>query len=89
MLSGIRREYATGGAPPLNRRAPLLVDDIEILVETARGRCPGWADNVLERRDSAILLLGFDGAFRRSELSDLVCGDVTVHRLDGLHVRLR
>ncbi|MDZ7914921.1 MAG: hypothetical protein U5O16_24315 [Rhodococcus sp. (in: high G+C Gram-positive bacteria)] len=35
MLSGIRREYATGGAPPLNRRAPLLVDDIEILVATA------------------------------------------------------
>lgn len=88
-LSGIRREYATAGDRPQNRRAPLLVDDIRVLVGTARDRCRGWADEVLERRDSAILLLGFAGAFRRSELSDLVCGDVTLHRLDGLHVRLR
>lgn len=27
-------------------------------------------------------------AFRRSELSDLTCGDTNLHRLDGLHVRL-
>lgn len=44
---------------------------------------------MLERRDSAILLLGFAGAYRRSELSDLQCGDVTLHRLDGLHIRMR
>ncbi|MBY6413925.1 tyrosine-type recombinase/integrase [Rhodococcus sp. BP-252] len=88
-LSGIRREYATAGDRPRTPRNPLLVDDIKILVTTARDRCRGWADEVLERRDSAILLLGFAGAFRRSELSDLVCGDVTLHRLDGVHVRLR
>ncbi|MFC8181687.1 tyrosine-type recombinase/integrase [Rhodococcus sp. NPDC057297] len=88
-LSGIRREYATSGDRPQSRRAPLLVDDIKILVETARERCRGWADDVLERRDSAILLLGFAGAYRRSELSDLQCGDVTLHRLDGLHIRMR
>lgn len=67
----------------------LVDDDIRILVGTARERCSGWADEVLERRDSAILLLGFAGAYRRSELSQMVCGDVTVHRHDGLHVRLR
>ncbi|SNT50270.1 integrase [Rhodococcoides kyotonense] len=88
-LSGIRREYATAGERPQNRRAPLLVDDIKVLVDTARERCRGWADDVLERRDSAILLLGFAGAFRRSELSELLCGDVTLHRLDGLHIRMR
>ncbi|MFC8181684.1 tyrosine-type recombinase/integrase [Rhodococcus sp. NPDC057297] len=88
-LSGIRREYAAAGDRPRTARDPLLVDDIKVLVSTARERCRGWADEVLERRDSAILLLGFAGAFRRSELSDLVCGDVTVHRHDGLHVRLR
>ncbi|ORI19702.1 integrase [Rhodococcus sp. 1163] len=88
-LSGIRREYAAAGDRPRTPRDPLLVDDIKLLVETARKRCRGWADEVLERRDSAILLLGFAGAFRRSELSDLVCGDVTVHRHDGLHIRLR
>ncbi|NIL77354.1 integrase [Rhodococcus sp. B10] len=88
-LSGIRREYAASGDRPRTPRDPLLVDDIKVLIGTARERCRGWADEVLERRDSAILLLGFAGAYRRSELSELVCGDVTVHRHDGLHVRLR
>ncbi len=36
-----------------------------------------------------ILLLGFAGAYRRSELSQMACGDITLHRLDGMHVRLR
>ena len=88
-LSGIRREYAAAGDRARTPRDPLLVDDIKLLVETARKRCRGWADEVLERRDSAILLLGFAGAYRRSELSEMVCGDVTVHRYDGLHIRLR
>ncbi|OZF53102.1 site-specific integrase [Rhodococcus sp. 14-2470-1a] len=88
-LSGIRREYAAAGDRPRTPRDPLLVEDIKVLVSTARDRCRGWSDEVLERRDSAILLLGFAGALRRSELSELVCGDITVHRHDGLHVRLR
>ncbi|OZF42702.1 site-specific integrase [Rhodococcus sp. 14-2470-1a] len=88
-LSGIRREYAAAGDRPRTPRDPLLVDDIKLLVETARKRCRGWADEVLEPRDSAILLLGFAGAYRRSELSEMMCGDVTVHRHDGLHIRLR
>jgi integrase len=33
--------------------------------------------------------MGFAGAFRRSELVGLTVGDVTAHRADGLHVRLR
>ncbi|OZF01342.1 tyrosine-type recombinase/integrase [Rhodococcoides fascians] len=88
-LSGIRREYATAGDRPRTPRDPLLVEDIKILVTMARDRCRGWADEVLERRASAILLLGFAGAFRRRELSEMVCGDVSLHRHDGLHIRLR
>lgn len=88
-LSGVRREYAAAGDRPRTPRDPLLVDDIKVFVSTARKRCRGWADAVLERRDSAILLLGFAGAYRRSELSELLCGDVTMQRNDGLHVRLR
>ncbi|MDZ7931918.1 MAG: site-specific integrase [Rhodococcus sp. (in: high G+C Gram-positive bacteria)] len=88
-LSGIRREYAAAGDRPRTPRDPLLVEDVKLLVQTAREQCRGWADEVLERRDSAILLLGFAGAFRRSELSGLLCGDVTEHRHDGLHIRLR
>ena len=74
---------------PRTPRAPLLVDDIVTIVRSARQAVTGWATEVHERRDSALLLMGFAGAFRRSELVALPCGDVTVHRLDGVHVRLR
>lgn len=88
-MSGIRRDYATAGDRPRVPRAPLLTADVLAIVEKARSSCDGWADEVLERRDSAILLLGYTGAFRRSELVALHCGDVALHRLDGLHIRLR
>ncbi|MGV9868387.1 tyrosine-type recombinase/integrase [Rhodococcus koreensis] len=88
-LSGIRRDYAAAGDRPRNPRAPLLVEDIVTIVGSARRAVTGWAAEVHERRDSALLLMGFAGAFRRSELVALTCGDATVHRLDGVHVRLR
>jgi integrase len=37
----------------------------------------------------ALLLMGFAGAHRRSELVALTLEDVTLHPTDGLHVRLR
>ncbi|WP_272912490.1 integrase, partial [Rhodococcus ruber] len=88
-MSGIRRGYATAGERPRSPRAPLLTADILAIVDKARADCRGWADEVVERRDTAILLLGFAGAFRRSELVALTCSDVALHRLDGLHIRLR
>ncbi|WP_350247662.1 tyrosine-type recombinase/integrase [Rhodococcus sp. D-6] len=88
-LSGIRRDYAAAGERPRTPRAPLLTADIVTIVEKMRADSDGWAAEVLERRDSAILLLGFAGAFRRSELVALACNDVSLHRLDGLHIRLR
>lgn len=88
-LSGIRRTYASAGDRPRKQMAPLLATDIVTMVTAARDAVTGWASEVLERRDSALLLMGFAGAFRRSELVGLNCGDVTAHRLDGLHVRLR
>jgi integrase len=44
---------------------------------------------VLERRDTALLLIGYTGAFRRSELVALECRDIRRDRLDGAHVRIR
>ncbi|OLL21440.1 tyrosine-type recombinase/integrase [Rhodococcus sp. M8-50] len=88
-LSGIRRDYATAGDRPRSPRAPLLTADVLAIVEKSRAACQGWADEVVERRDTAILLLGFAGAFRRSELVALTCSDVALHRLDGLHIKLR
>ncbi|RZL83052.1 MAG: site-specific integrase [Rhodococcus sp. (in: high G+C Gram-positive bacteria)] len=88
-LSGIRRDYAAAGDRPRNPRAPLLTADIVTIVTTARAEVTGWADAVLERRDSALLLMGFAGAFRRSELVGLDGADLTVDQHDGVHVRLR
>lgn len=87
-MAGIRRDYATAGDRPRAPRAPLLANDILTIIERARATCEGWADEVLERRDAAILLLGFAGAFRRSELVSLTCGDVSLRQLDGLYIRL-
>ena len=49
----------------------------------------GWPAGVAARRDTALLPMGFAGAFRRPELTGLTVADVTLHRTDELHVRLR
>jgi hypothetical protein len=48
----------------------------------------GLAD-VLEPRDAAILLRGFDGSYRRSETLDQHCCDIILHRVDRLNIRQR
>ncbi|QZT56210.1 site-specific integrase [Mycolicibacterium austroafricanum] len=88
-MSGIRRQYAARGDRPRMPRTPLLTDDVMLLVSTAREQAGGWASQVCERRDSALLLMGFAGAFRRSELSGLTGADVELHAADGIHVHLR
>lgn len=88
-LAGIRRDYAAAGDRPRNPRAPLVTADITVIVDHARRSADGWASEVLERRDSALLLMGYAGAFRRSELVALECRDVRRDRLDGTHVRIR
>ncbi|RIR77084.1 integrase [Mycobacteroides abscessus] len=88
-MSGIRRQYASRGDRPRKPRTPLLTDDVVLLVTTAREQVTGWVSEVCERRDSALLLMGFAGAFRRSELSGLTGADVELHPADGVHVHLR
>lgn len=88
-MSGIRRQYAGRGDRPRMPRTPLLTDDVMLLVSTAREQADTWAEQVCERRDSALLLMGFAGAFRRSELSGLTGADVELHAADGIHVHLR
>jgi integrase len=84
-LSGIRRIRAT----PPNRRAPLLLSDIRTLMISITETAGGWPSGVSARRDAALLLMGFAGAHRRSELVALTLADVTLHPTDGLHVRVR
>ncbi len=76
-LQGIRR--AKGTAP--TQVAPAVVSDVQAMINTL-------PDNLLGLRDRALLLLGFAGAFRRSELVALNVEDLE-HTPEGLKVTLR
>jgi integrase len=76
-MKGIRR---TLGTAPV-QKAPTLTEDIRAMVDATD-------TGVIGTRDSALLLLGFAGAFRRSELVGLDREDCTFGK-DGLTVTLR
>jgi len=84
-LSGVRRSRKI----PPKRRSPLLLADVRNLLEQLQPSMLGWPAGMAAHRDAALLLMGFAGAHRRSELTALRIGDVTVHAADGLHVRIR
>jgi integrase len=65
VLAGIKRDL---GTKP-EAKAPLLVDDLDRLLAVL-------PSNLLGLRDKALLLLGFAGAFRRSELVALDVEDL-------------
>jgi integrase len=76
-MKGIRR---TKGTAP-TQKAPTLTDDIRAMIDaTDLG--------IIGTRDRALVLLGFAGAFRRSELVGLDLEDCTFGK-DGLTVKLR
>ena len=77
LMAGIRRRLCTA----TSAKRPLLVPDLQAMVAAVPG-------NLLGLRDRLILLLGFSGAFRRSELVALNREDV-LETADGLVVTLR
>jgi site-specific recombinase XerD len=76
-MKGIRR--IKGAAA--EQKAPTLTDDIRAMVEAADA-------GMIGARDRALVLLGFAGAFRRSELIGLNVEDCAFGK-DGLTVMLR
>lgn len=80
VMSGIRREH---GTRPLRRAAPLELDPLARLVE------PIDASTRAGRRDRAMLLLGFAGALRRSELVALDVEDLEFDTARGLKIVIR
>jgi integrase len=76
-LRGIRR--AIGAAPA--RKAPVLADTVRAMALAA-------PDGLKGLRDRALLLLGFAGAFRRSELVALDVADLE-ETDEGLRVTIR
>jgi site-specific recombinase XerD len=76
-LRGLRREI---GIAPVRKR-PVLVQDLKCILTQL-------PDSLLGKRDRALLLLGFTGALRRSELVGLNTGDIE-ETSDGLIVAIR
>jgi site-specific recombinase XerD len=77
VIKGIRRTHGTAPA----QKAPALTDDIRAMVRVTGSQLIGI-------RDRALILLGFAGAFRRSELVALDVEDCSFGK-DGLTVTLR
>src|SRR5664280_3539082 len=75
-----------GGRPPARRDALVTADLRAILAGMPTA---GWPAAVAARRDAALLVLGFAGAFRRAELAGLDTADVRAHPSDGLHIMVR
>ncbi|QSO55457.1 tyrosine-type recombinase/integrase (plasmid) [Alicyclobacillus curvatus] len=77
VLSGMKNKY--GIAQQAKKAA--VIDDIRLMVKQI-------PDNRLGIRDRALLLIGFAGAFRRSELVALDMGDIELTE-DGLTITIR
>lgn len=76
-LKGIKRTH--GVAP--KQKAPVLTDDLRVMLRVL-------PENLHGARDRALLLMGFAGAFRRSELVALDVDDLRL-KPEGLLVMLR
>lgn len=84
VLKGIRREHGSyqEGA------APLLTPTIKRMILAMRESAETEAQKKAAVRDAALLLIGYAGAFRRSELSSLRTEDVDFVE-DGARILLR
>ena len=76
-LKGIKRTIGTAAV----QKAPTLTDDIRAMVDATDA-------GLIGSRDRALILLGFAGAFRRSELVELDATDCVFSK-DGLTITLR
>ena len=76
VMSGIRREV---GSAPVQKEA-LSLDELRTLINAL-------PDDLAGKRDRALLLVGFAGAFRRSELAALNVADVHIN--GALRVTIR
>lgn len=80
IMQSIRRIYAP--QQTVRKVRPAVTSLLARMVE------PLTDDSLMDVRDRALLLVGFGGAFRRSELAELLCTDITIVE-DGLRIVLR
>ena len=77
LMAGVRREKGVAQ----RGKAPILIDDLRAMVVSLSASPAGI-------RDKALLLLGFAGAFRRSELVNLDVADIDIER-EGMVITLK
>ena len=66
---GIKRRYGSNQ----KGKKPILINDLKILIEVIH---KSKEKDYRKIRDKALLLIGFSGGFRRSELVDIDCEDL-------------
>ncbi len=76
-LKGIKRTHGSAS----RQKAPVLTEDLRLMLRTL-------PDKLIGIRDRALLLVGFAGAFRRSELVSLDVSDLSF-TAEGLLITLR
>lgn len=86
-LSGARRRQARARQAALPGQAqPLSLADLRLMLTAIHTNT--WPRGVLAARDTAMLLAGFAGGRRRSELVTARIGDLSWHAHDGYHWRI-
>lgn len=82
VMAGIRN----GRQEPRDAKRPLLLNDVRALI--ADMDHDEWPRGVTAARDTLAILIGFSTAMRRSEVSGLTVGRITLQPLDGIYIRL-
>lgn len=78
-LRGMRREFGGDSSP----KRPLLTEHIRMI-----GEAYASSDNIIDKRDLAMILVGWAGAFRQSEIVALDLADIEASP-SGLKIRVR
>lgn len=78
-MQGILRTHAP--QQTVRRVQPAITSVIQKMIDSL-------GDSLIDKRDRALILIGFAGAFRRSELTKLQISDISESD-DGLRIRLR
>lgn len=77
LMRSIRHRAARQGRATPARKRPLLLDDLITVLSEMYASADTWRRRLYARRDAAVLLLGWAGAMRRSEIVALQAGDLT------------
>ncbi|WP_347956093.1 site-specific integrase [Gordonia aichiensis] len=87
-MRAMRNRAAAAGRSDVEQEAPLLLEQLDAMLETGRDDADTWRKHLHLRRDSALLLMGWSGAMRRSEPVALRVSDVK-HRFGKWTITLR